>query len=144
MSSSRRAAPGSICETPMDQPPDAWESAEEADVPSMVRPYRLTSGRTDSRVHLPLEALVRTLDSGPTPRWPGSDVRARILALGGDSPSVAEIAAQLSLPLGVARVLIGDLVAEGYLRVHATLSDTASTDDRRELIGRTLRGLRAL
>ena len=46
--------------------------------------------------------------------------------------------------LGVARVLIGDLVSEGYLRVHTTLGDTDSVDDRRELIGRTLRGLRGL
>ena len=46
--------------------------------------------------------------------------------------------------LGVARVLIGDLVTQGYLRVHTTLDDSATFDERRELIGRTLRGLRAL
>jgi hypothetical protein len=78
------------------------------------------------------------------PRWPGSDVRAKILGLGVASPSVAEIAARLSLPLGVARVLIGDLVTQGYLQVHDTLGESSSTDERRELIGRTLRGLRAL
>ena len=59
-------------------------------------------------------------------------------------PSVAEIAAGLALPLGVARVLIGDLVMQGYLRVHTTLGETTTNDERRELIGRTLRGLRAL
>ena len=57
---------------------------------------------------------------------------------------MAEIAARLALPLGVARVLIGDLVTQGYLRVDATLGGSATTDERRELIGRTLRGLRAL
>ena len=57
---------------------------------------------------------------------------------------VAEIAAHLSLPLGVARVLVGDLVTQGYLRVHTTLGDSTTDDERRELIGRTLRGLRAL
>lgn len=128
----------------MEPPPDAWESADPADVPSMVRPYRLTAGRTDSAVQLPLEAPIRTLDTAPAAGWPGGDVRARILVLGRGGPSVAEIAARLSLPLGVARVLIGDLVSEGYLRVHTTLGDTASADERRELIGRTLRGLRAL
>ncbi|MHA3023383.1 DUF742 domain-containing protein [Mycobacterium sp. BMJ-28] len=112
--------------------------------PSLVRPYTLTAGRTEPAVALPWEAPIRTRDLGPAPRWPGNDVRARILELGRDSPSVAEIAARLSLPLGVARVLIGDLVAQGYLRVHGTLADAASTDERRELIGRTLRGLRAL
>lgn len=128
----------------MEQPSDPWESDNPVDVPSLVRPYTLTSGRTDARMYLPLEAPVKALDTGPAPRWPAGDVRARILALGKDGPSVAEIAAYLSLPLGVARVLIGDLVCEGYLRVHTTLGDTDSADDRRELIGRTLRGLRAL
>ncbi|MCV7252234.1 DUF742 domain-containing protein [Mycolicibacterium fluoranthenivorans] len=121
---------------------DEWES--DVGEPNLVRPYTLTAGRTESAVHLPWEAPIRTLDFGPAPRWPGNDVRARILELGRDGPSVAEIAARLSLPLGVARVLIGDLVTQGYLRVHATLGDSASADERRELIGRTLRGLRAL
>lgn len=120
------------------------DESETAERPSLVRPYTLTAGRTDSRVELPLEAPVGTLDPAKAPRWPGHDVRGRIVQLCDDSPSVAEIAAHLSLPLGVARVLIGDLVTQGYLRVHSTLDDTASFDERRELIGRTLRGLRAL
>ena len=121
---------------------DAFESAER---PSLVRPYTLTAGRTESRIHLPLEAPVEALESpAREPRWPARDVRGRIVELCRESPSVAEIAAHLSLPLGVARVLIGDLVTQGYLRVLTTLDDAASLDERRELIGRTLRGLRAL
>ncbi len=112
--------------------------------PSLVRPYTLTAGRTDSRVQLPLEAAVGVLPEPTSPGWPSSDVRGQILALCAQRPSVAEIAAHLSLPLGVARVLVGDLVVQGYVRVHATLGEAASTDERRELIGRTLRGLRAL
>ncbi len=104
---------------------DDWEK-DGADEPSLVRPYILTAGRTDSRVHLPLEAPIGTLDSAKPPRWPGNDMRGRILTLCADNPSVAEIAARLSLPLGVARVLIGDLVTQGYLRVHTTL-DASST-----------------
>jgi Protein of unknown function (DUF742) len=121
---------------------DDWEREAEAE-PSLVRPYTLTSGRTNSRIDLPLEAAVQTLDSTKPPRWPGNDVRGQIMALCAASPSVAEIAARLSLPLGVARVLVGDLVTQGHLRVHATLGES-TTDERRELIGRTLRGLRAL
>jgi len=128
----------------MESPPEAFESVDPMGVADMVRPYTLTAGRTAARVDLPLEAPVSALQTGPAPRWPGSDVRARILALAQDSPSIAEVAAHLELPLGVVRVLVGDLVVEGYLRVHTTLGDTASLDDRRELIGRTLRGLRAL
>jgi hypothetical protein len=123
---------------------DAWEYREPEVEASLVRPYTLTSGRTNTRVDLPLEAPIRTLEFGPAPRWPGNDVRAKILGLGVDGPSVAEIAARLSLPLGVARVLIGDLVLQGYVRVHTTIGESTTTDERRELIGRTLRGLRAL
>ena len=123
---------------------DELESRAPADQPSLVRPYTLTAGRTDSRVKLPLEAPIEAIESEQPQRWPGNDVRAQICALCENSPSVAEIAARLSLPLGVARVLIGDLVASGHLRVHTTLSDQSTIDERRELIGRTLRGLRAL
>jgi Protein of unknown function (DUF742) len=120
------------------------DQGESTDEPSLVRPYALTAGRTDSRVNLPLEAPIETLDTDHEPRWPGTDVRAQIVKMCLDRPSVAEIAARLSLPLGVARVLVGDLVSSGHLRVHATLTDRSTIDERRELIGRTLRGLRAL
>ena len=123
---------------------DSWER-DDTDEPQLVRPYTLTAGRTSSRVYLPLEAPVETVLAPPKPpRWPGNDARGRIMAMCDDSPSVAEVAAILSLPLGVARVLIGDLVTQGYLRVHTTLGDSTTDDERRELIGRTLRGLRAL
>jgi hypothetical protein len=121
-----------------------WDR-DDTDEPQLVRPYTLTAGRTDSRINLPLEAPVETLAAPRKPaRWPGNDVRGQILTMCTDSPSVAEIAAVLSLPLGVARVLIGDLVTQSYLRVHTTLGDSTTDDERRELIGRTLRGLRAL
>jgi hypothetical protein len=123
---------------------DKLDAFASDDQPSLVRPYTLTAGRTDSRVSLPLEAPIEAVLSDKPPRWPGNDVRAQICAMCGGSPSVAEIAARLSLPVGVARVLIGDLVSSGHLRVRATLSDQSSADERRELIGRTLRGLRAL
>jgi hypothetical protein len=116
-------------------------SKPEAD---LVRPYTLTSGRTDTTVDLPLEAPIQTLQSALSHHWPSGDVRARICQLCTRSPSVAEISANLDLPLGVARVLVGDLVTSGYIRVQTTLTDRSSADERRDLIGRTLRGLRAL
>lgn len=111
---------------------------------SLVRPYTLTAGRTDTTVDLPLEAPVQTLESALFHRWPTDDMRGRIVQLCTKSPSVAEISARLNLPLGVARVLVGDLVTAGYLRVSPTLTERSTRDERRELIGRTLRGLRAL
>ena len=125
-------------------PRGLWETGEEPDEPSLVRPYTLTAGRTTSHVDLSLETPISTVIFAPAPRWPANDVRADILELATHSLSVAEIAARLSLPLGVTRVLIGDLVTEGYLRTHVTLATAANVEDRRKLIGRTLRGLRAL
>jgi hypothetical protein len=111
---------------------------------SLVRPYTLTAGRTDTSVDLPLEAPVQTLQAALAHQWPPNDMRDKIIQLCIKSPSVAEISARLDLPLGVARVLVGDLVMSGYLRVHRTLTDRSTRDERRELIGRTLRGLKAL
>ncbi|OBF87275.1 alkyl hydroperoxide reductase [Mycobacterium sp. 852002-51163_SCH5372311] len=124
---------------------DLFTEPDTVDEPSLVRPYTFTAGRTDSDVELPPEAPVEALnDPAKPPRWPRNDVRRQILTLCVLSPSVAEIAARLSLPLGATRFLVGDLVTQGYLRVHAPLGDAMTIDERRELIGRTLRGLRAL
>lgn len=109
-----------------------------------VRPYALTSGRTEPAVDLPLEAVVETLSYTAHLDWPAGDLRTEILRLGTHRLSVAEIAAHLDRPLGMVRVMVGDLVVDGALRVHSTLTDQASFDERRSLMERTLRGLRAL
>jgi hypothetical protein len=114
------------------------------DEANLVRPYTLTAGRTETAVELPVEAPILTLPSAAKQHWPSGDVRGQICRLCAESPSVAEISARLDLPLGVARVLVGDLVTAGYLRVQNTLTDSSTPDERRDLIGRTLRGLRAL
>ena len=126
-------------------PIDWFTEPETADEPSLVRPYTLTAGRTDSGFELPLDAPVEALNTtAKPPRWPRNDVRGQILTCCVHSLSVAEIAANLSLPLGATRYLVGDLVTQGYLRVHATPGDSMTIDERRELIKRTLVGLRAL
>jgi hypothetical protein len=61
-----------------------------------------------------------------------------------DKKSVAEVSAHVHMPIGVVRVLLGDLIEQGYVRVQATLTANSSHDERRELIERTLRGLRTL
>jgi peroxiredoxin Q/BCP len=124
---------------------DWFTEPETADEPSLVRPYALTTGRSDADVDLALEAPVEALTTtAKPPRWRKNDVRGQILTYCTQSPSVAEIAARLSLPLGATRFLVDDLVTQGYLRVHAPLGDSTPIDERRELIRRTLQGLRAL
>jgi peroxiredoxin Q/BCP len=124
---------------------DWFAEPETTDEPSLVRPYTLTGGRTHSGVDLALEAPVEALNTtAKPPRWRRNDVRGQILTTCVHSPSVAEIAARLSLPLGATRFLVDDLVTQGYLRVHAPVGDSTPIDERRELIRRTLQGLRAL
>ncbi len=129
-----------------DEPDGEWFSERETiDQPSLVRPYALTAGRTDAGIDLALEAPIEVLDiSAKTPRWPKNDVRGQILESCARSPSVAEIAAKLSLPLGATRFLVDEMVTQGYLQVRAPRGDAMTIDERRELINRTLRGLRAM
>jgi len=124
---------------------DWFTKPESADKPSMVRPYTLTAGRTDPGFELPLEASVQALNTtAKPPRWPKNDVRAQILTCCERRLSVAEIAAHLSLPLGATRFLVGDLMTQGYLRVNTIAGDSMTISERRELLTRTLAGLRAL
>jgi thioredoxin-dependent peroxiredoxin len=128
------------------EPVDDWfTEPRPTDEPSLVRPYTLTAGRTDAGVELALEAPIEALSTAmKPPRWRKNDVRGQILTSCVRSSSVAEIASSLSLPLGATRFLVDDLVTQGYLRVNAPLGDSMTIDQRRELINRTLRGLRAL
>ena len=72
-------------------------------------------------------------------------VRALIgVGPGQDRRSVAEVSALVSMPIGVVRVLLADLVELGQVRVQTTIQKDSSLDERRELIERTLRGLRTL
>ncbi|GBE66712.1 hypothetical protein MFM001_31740 [Mycobacterium sp. MFM001] len=124
---------------------DWFREPETADEPSLARPYTLAAARTNSDGNLALEAPVEALGTtAKPPRWRKNDVRGQILTYCAQSPSVAEIAAGLSLPLGATRFLVDDLAAQGYLRVRAPASDSMTLDERRELIRKTLRGLRAL
>ena len=110
----------------------------ETRAPRLVRSYTLTAGRTKTDVDLPVEATLRRQgfddEGGETPRQ-------RILRVC-DSKSVAEVSALVKMPIGVVRVLLGDLVQQGWVTVQATMTEDSSYDERRDLIERTLRGLR--
>ncbi|MGL4746056.1 MAG: DUF742 domain-containing protein [Dermatophilaceae bacterium] len=109
----------------------------------LVRPYALTRGRTRAQMDIALEALVSATGSIPSPALPGGggEARAIMQACTFEMQSLAEISARLSLPLGVARVLVGDLAMAGALAVHAPGSvDGGETD----LLERVLRGLHRL
>lgn len=122
----------------------SMDKPEQKRTPNRARPYTLTGGRTRARIELSIEAPVEALVSSGEIDWAPGDVRAVILRLCSHRQSIAEISSYAELPIGVTRVLVGDLVESGHLRVHATLTDHSSVSDRRRLIERTLVGLRAL
>jgi hypothetical protein len=126
----------------MDDEPEVEKVHTSPPAARIVRPYALTAGRTRPVVDLPLEATLR-LDTSATRRAWGDDVQGRIVGVC-DSRSVAEVSALIKSPLGVVRVLLGDLVQQGYVHVQATLTEKSSDDERFDLLERTLRGLRAL
>ena len=86
-----------------------------------VRPYTVTGGRTrPSRDALPIEALVRA--AGP-PNGLLAGERRQIVELAGDHyVSIAELSAHLHLPVGVTRVLVGDLRDEQLVTIHGLTS----------------------
>jgi Protein of unknown function (DUF742) len=56
--------------------------------------------------------------------------------------SSAEVSAHLDLPLGVTRVLVGDMAYEGLVSIHRPVNPDAHPD--RALLERVLAGLRAI
>ncbi|MFN8074752.1 MAG: DUF742 domain-containing protein [Kineosporiaceae bacterium] len=92
------------------------EPEEDFEDASTVRPYTVTGGRTrPSSEALPIEALVRAVGQ-PTPAR--SPEERRILELtAGQYLSIAEVSAHLKLPVGVVRVLVGDLADAELVRI---------------------------
>lgn len=126
--------------------PDSSDPPHHGRSASRARPYTLTAGRTQPRIDLPIEATVEAVTGSADSEssWETGDIRAVIVGLCDVRQSIAEISSYASLPIGVTRVLVADLVESGHLRVHATLTDRSSAAEQRRLIERTLDGLRAL
>jgi Protein of unknown function (DUF742) len=118
--------------------PDQEMDNERDHLARFVRPYTLTAGRTEATIHLPLEATLRRMSFGDTDLTTG----ARQVLETCDGRSVAEVASLVSIPIGVVRVLLSDLVGQGYVQVQETLSEDSPIHDRIALIERTLSALR--
>ncbi|ALG08784.1 DUF742 domain-containing protein [Kibdelosporangium phytohabitans] len=119
---------------------DGWY--DEAAGP-LVRPYAITAGRTPSATTsgkldvatqvMTLRTAERTESAGLTPE------HLKIRRLCKRPLSVAELAVHMNLPLGVIRVLCGDLIERGVVIVRSP-AQRAGTPDR-ELLQAVLDGL---
>jgi hypothetical protein len=130
-------------EVSVDNQPDDDETTDPG--PSLVRPYSRTGGRTKPGRDLALEALVSTTVSGRD-AWHSpllTPEHTSVIELCSGTVSVAEIAARLAVPLGVARVIIADMVDLGLVEVMKT---SASAGDERDpaFLRRVLSGLQRL
>jgi hypothetical protein len=109
----------------------------------VVPAYALTRGRTRSvGPDLPLESLVTATELGLSHPSSLQAERRMIIEWCAGPMSVAELAAHLRIPVGVARVLVSDLASSGYLAVHLP----QHTGDQRPgaaILERLLDGLRA-
>jgi hypothetical protein len=113
--------------------------------PSLVRPYARTGGRTRPKRDLDLEALVVSTTNGRealgSPLM--SPEHASVIQLCQGTVSVAEIAARLLVPLGVARVIIADMADLGLVEVGRTSAAEGNERDP-AFLRRVLSGLQRL
>ncbi|WP_327370066.1 DUF742 domain-containing protein [Streptomyces sp. NBC_01217] len=126
------------------QPRRAPEPAAPAVHNPLVRPYAMTGGRTRPRYQLAIEALVSTT-ADPSRLQGQLPEHQRICRLCFEIKSVAEISALLSIPLGVARILVADLAEAGLVAIHQPGGDeSAGGQPDVTLLERVLSGLRKL
>jgi hypothetical protein len=126
-------------------PGDKWMDRNSGPV---VRPYALTGGRTepaDGEV-LDLVAVVVAVDppelaEGAVPVMVTPEHR-KILGLCHNPATVADVASDMGLPLGVVRVLLADLLQNERLSVLP--QRRAEDQPSATLLKEVLRGLRAL
>ena len=115
---------------------------EDSAATRLVRPYTVTGGRTQPRYKLPLEALVTSTVYEPRDLSVLAPECQAILQFCVDWRSVAEISAVLRIPLGVARILVADMSADGLVRIQQR-DDSEGRPDM-NLLERVLSGLRKI
>jgi hypothetical protein len=125
---------------PRDGDADRWLDQEAGPV---VRPYALTKGRT-----LPsggasfglIDIVVRAGERTSVGFWLSPEHRG-ILSLCHSPISVVDLTSEIDLPLGVVRVLLGDLAEAGMLRV---IPAPQEPDPDQRLLRMVLDGLESL
>lgn len=114
----------------------------DRDAGPVVRPYALVRGRTRPPRAAPdlIDIVTAVGEPGNDPFGIGPEYR-RLLGLCRKPIAVADLASDTELPLGVVRVMLGDLRQRGLIRV----AGSARQDSSEEAVLRSvLDGLRAL
>lgn len=119
---------------------ERWIDQEAGPV---VRPYFLTKGRTTPAggVSFDLIDVVMTTGERPPAHFRPGPEHQRILGLCRTPTSVVDLTSDIDLPVGVVRVLLGDLVSEGLIQVHSASQQPAAGQ---RLLRMVLDGLESL
>jgi hypothetical protein len=113
----------------------------------VVRPYAMTRGRAGGAAQHRLD-LIAVVVAEPHADDPEADTtlspeHVDIVGRCRETPqSVAELAAELDLPIGVVRVLVGDLVAADLVHVNRPVPPAELPDE--SVLRDVINGLRAL
>jgi hypothetical protein len=119
---------------------DRWLDEEAG---AVVRPYALTRGRTrPTGGRLDLIALIAAVPGAEASQFGLGPEHRALLRICRRPTSVADLAADLDLPVGVIRILLGDLRERALIRVHNPIP-AARLPDRR-ILQEVVDGLRRL
>jgi hypothetical protein len=113
---------------------------DDGETGRLIRPYAMTGGRTLAETDIKLEAQIQASTRASQHlgayRWEA----AKVVELVQSPMALIEIAARLQIPIGVARVLVADLVADGAVVLHVPEKTQSFTS----LLERVLDGVRNL
>lgn len=104
-------------------PDPVAESARELGDSALIRPYVRGGDPSDVAHDIEFETLVQT--ARPYAALPIKDLnedQLYVCRLCIVPQSIAEVAVAISAPLELARTIVGEAIAKGYLRVHETAS----------------------
>jgi hypothetical protein len=118
----------------------------DRDAGPVVRPYAVTGGRTEPADGEVLDLIAVIVDSG-APEGADDQIglspeHRRIMGLCRQPATLADVASDTALPLGVVRVLVADLMQQG--RINVLPQRPADEQPSAELLKEVLHGLRAL
>lgn len=113
----------------------------DQDAGPVVRPYALTRGRTRATAPFGLIDVVMATGAWPSEHFRPGPEHWRILGLARRPIPIVDLTSEIDLPVGVVRVLLGDLLSEGMLRIVSAQRQPVS--DRR-LLRMVLDGLESL
>jgi hypothetical protein len=119
---------------------DGVSADTDAETGRLIRPYAITGGRTVTGTEISLEAQIQSSARASEHlggyRWEA----AQVVELVKSPMALIEIAARLEIPIGVARVLVADLIDDGAVVLHVP----EKTQHYASLLERVLDGVRNL